>query len=70
MVCVTYIEGIRGARAQAYDCKCDTLWVRYPLEEIQYLLFSLTRFGTEAKRDSHSTRNASRIRRKVGNGIS
>ena len=49
------------------------LWVRSPLEEIKYLLkfiFPFLRSGVEAKRGvefCHLTRNASRIRQKVGN---
>lgn len=44
-------------------------WVRFPLEEC--LIFSLTRSGKETKRFvelSHSTSNASRIQRNLGNG--
>ena len=57
-------------------CKTDWLWVRSPLEEMKYLLkfiFPFLRSGVEAKRGvklCHLTRNASRIRLKVGNGIS
>ena len=59
-----------------YDCKTDWLWVRSPLEEIKYLfkfIFPFLRSSVEAKRGAefcHSTRNASRIRQKVGNGVS
>ena len=58
------------------DCKTDWLWVRSPLEEMKYLLkliFPFLRSGVKAKRGvefCHSTRNASRIRQKVGNGVS
>ena len=47
-----------------------------PLEEIKYLLkfiFPFLRSGVKAKRGvefCHSIRNASRIRQKVGNGVS
>ena len=57
------------------DCKTDWLWVRPPLEVMKYLLkfiFLLLRSGVEAKRGvefRHSTRNASRIRQKVGNVV-
>ena len=57
------------------DCKTDWLWVRSLLEEMKYLLkfiFQFLRSGVEAKRGvefCHSTRNASRIRKKVGNGV-
>ena len=54
-------EASRGTKAQACDLK---------LEEIKYLIYS---FGIEAKRGvefRHSTRNASRIWRIVGNGVS
>ena len=58
------------------DCKTDWLWIRFPLEELKYLLkfiFPFLRSGLEAKRGvefCHSTRNASKIRQKVGNGVS
>ena len=50
---------------------CDGLWVRFPLEEIEYFISSFARSGTEAKRGvelHHLTRIAFRIRRKMGNG--
>ena len=56
--------------------KTNWLWVRSPPEEMKYLLkfiFPNLRSGVEAKRGiefCHSTRNASRIRQKVGNGVS
>ena len=43
-----------------------------PLKEIKYSIFSFSRSGNEAKRSvklCHSTRNAFRIRRKMGNEI-
>ena len=63
----------RGVRAQSCVCKRDRLWVRIPLEEIQYLIFSFLRYKVEAKRGVKfrpSTRNASKIRRIMGNGVS
>ena len=42
-------EACRGAEA-LYDCKRNGLWVRFPLEEIIYLIFSFLRSGNEAKR--------------------
>ena len=54
------------------DCKTDWLWVRSPLEEMKFI-FAFLRSGVEAKRGvefCHLTRNASRIRQKVGNGVS
>ena len=57
------------------DCKTDWLWIRSLLEEMKYLLkfiFSFLRSSVEAKRGvefCHSTRNVSRIRQKVGNGV-
>ena len=54
------------------DCKTDWLWVWSPLEEMKHFLkfiFPFLRSGVEAKRGfdfCHSTRNASRIRQKVG----
>ena len=62
--------GYRGTSVNATDCGFD------PLEEMKFLLtfiFSFLRPGVEAKRSlefRHSTRNASRTRRKVGNGVS
>ena len=50
--------------------KYNRLWVRFPLEKKKYLIFSFTRSGNEANRGNefrHSTRNPSRIPRKVGN---
>ena len=56
------------------DSKTGWLWVRSPLEEMKYLLtfiFPFLRSDVEAKRGvGYSTRNASRIRQKVGNGVS
>ena len=55
------------------DWKTDWLWVRSPLDEMKYLLkfiFPFLRSGVEVTRGveiCHSTRNASRIRQKVGN---
>ena len=68
----------KGKRALKPKCDCETgwLWVRSSLEEMKYLpkfIFPLIRPGVEAKRGveyCHSTRNASRIRQKVGNGVS
>ena len=64
------------ARGTKCDCKTDWLWVRSPLEELKYLLkfiFLFLRSGGEVERGiefCHSTRNASRIRQNVGNGVS
>ena len=58
------------------DCKTDWLWVRSPLEEMKYLrkfISPFLRSGVEAKSGvefCHSTCNATRIRQKVGNGVS
>ena len=58
------------------DCKIDWLWVRSPLEEVKYLftfIFSFISPSVMAKHSvelRHSTRNATRIRLKVGNGVS
>ena len=57
-------------------CKTDWLWIQSPLEEMKYLLifiFPFLRSCVEEKRGlefCHSTRNASRIRQKMGNGVS
>ena len=53
------------------DCKIDWLWVQSPFEEIKYIftfIFLFLRSGGAEFR--HSTRNDSRTRRKVGNGVS
>ena len=56
------------------DCKRDWLWVRSPLEEMKYLftfVFSFLRSGAETVREvefRHSARNASKLRREMGNG--
>ena len=58
--------------AEAYDYKRDSLWVRFPLYERKYLIFSFGHSSNETKRGNeirHSKCNASRIRRNVGNGI-
>ena len=54
--------GPRGAETQAYDCEYDKLWIRFPLEEMKYLLFSFIGSSVEAHNGikfRHSTRNAS-----------
>ena len=71
-----YIEASCGVVARSVTKKTEWLWVRSPLEEMKYLLkfiFPFLRSGVEAKRGvefCHSTRNASRIWQKVGNGLS
>ena len=74
---VKLIETSRGATARGVTVKpTGCVWVRSPLEEMKYLLkfiFPFRRSGVEVKRDvefCHSTRNASRIWQKVGNGVS
>ena len=58
------------------DCKRDWLWVRFPLEEMEYLfkfIYSSLRSGVKGKFGGefrHSTRNVARIRLKVVNGVS
>ena len=32
----------------ACDCERDSLWVRFPLKEINYLMFSLPRSGNDS----------------------
>ena len=62
------LEASRGAGAQA-----GGLWVRFPLENMKYSIFSFPRSGVEIKRGvefRHSIHNASRIRRKVRSGVS
>ena len=55
--------------------KTDWLLVRSPLEEMKYFLkyiLPFLRSGVEVKRGvefCHSTRNASKIRQKVGSGV-
>ena len=69
-------RGQSWRRGTKCGCKIDWLWVRSPLDEKKYLftfIFSILRSGGEAKRSvdfRHSTRNASRTCRKVGNGVS
>ena len=73
---LTMLYIINEASSTKCDCKTDWLWIRSPLEEMKYLLkfiFPFLRSGVEAKRGvefCHSTRNASRIRQKVGSGVS
>ena len=69
-------RGQSWRRGTKCDCKTDWLWIRSPLEEMKYLLkfiFPFLGSGVEVKRGvefCHSTRNASRFRQKVGNGVS
>ena len=49
-------------------CKCDRLWVQFPPEEMNYLISHNLVQGKARCCVRHSIRNASRIRRKVGNG--
>ena len=44
LLCYTY------AGAQTCDCKRDWLWVRFPLMEIKYLIFSLLHSGSTQRR--------------------
>ena len=60
-----------ASRASRVAHKRDRLWIRFPNEEMKYFIFSFRRSDNEAERGvefRHSTRNASRIRWKVGNG--
>ena len=60
-------------RVKRCECKRDWLWIRSPLEEMKYLTVSFLRSDDEAKRGvecHHSTRYASRIRRRMESGIS
>ena len=72
---MSFKEANLGAAARGVTVKTQ-LWVRSPLEEMKYLLkfiFPFLRSGVEVKRRvefCHSTRNASKIRQKVGNGVS
>ena len=59
VVVSNYIKASRGAGAQAFACKGDRLWVRFPFEEIIYLIFLFLHSGV-------SIRNAPRIRREAG----
>ena len=42
-----YIE-VSGAGVRVCDCQCDALWVRFALEDVEYLIFFL--FGDKTKR--------------------
>ena len=69
-------SGQSWRRGTKCDYKIDWLWVRSPLEEIKYLftfIFSFHRSGVETKcgvQFRHSTRNTSKTRRQVENGVS
>ena len=70
---LNYIKYIvaSSARAEACDCKLNSLWIWFPLWKINYLIFWFLLSDNKANcgvNIRHSTRNASRIRRKVGNG--
>ena len=45
-----YVEASSGAGAQACDCNQDRIWVRSPLEEMKYFIYSVLHSGVEAKR--------------------
>ena len=70
------VDASRGAGAQSVTVKSTGCGFDSPLEEMKYLLkfkYPFLRYGVEAKRGvefCHSTRNASRIRQKGGNGVS
>ena len=72
------IEAGRGTGGRGTKCACkrDWLWVRSPLEEMKYLfkfIFPFLRAGLETKcgvEFRQLARNASIIRRKVGNKVS
>ena len=77
LLCHVHMLGGRSWRSGTRcDCKTDWLWVRSPFEEMKYLLKFIFPFlcsGVEVKRGvefCRSTRNVSRIRQKVGNGVS
>ena len=60
-------EAIRGVGAQSV-----TVNAKCPVEEMEYLIFVFLRSCVEAKcgvKFRHSTCNASRIKRKIGNGM-
>ena len=60
-------------RGTECHCKRDRLWIRFPLEGDNYLIFSFLRSGVEAKRGvefHHSIHSASSIRRKMKKGVS
>ena len=76
-----YIEGFKLIWGQSWRRarKCDWLSVRPSLEEMKYLFkyicnyFHFLHSGVQAKRDvefRHLTRNACKLRRKVGNRVS
>ena len=76
--CCVYIEARipSWCRDTKCDCKHDWLLVRSPLGDMKYLfkfIFPFHRSGDKVKQGvdfSHSIRNASRILRKLGNGVS
>ena len=62
------MDASSGAGAQVCD-KRDRLWVRYSLNEVNIPYFNFTRSANQAKHavEFHSTRNALRIQKKMGN---
>ena len=57
-------EASRGAEVQAWDCKRDRFWARFPLEKMKYLIFLIPRSGNNVERGvkfCHSARNDARI---------
>ena len=43
------MEASRGAGVQTCDCKRKRLWVRFPLEEMNFLIFLNLNSGVEGK---------------------
>ena len=44
-----YFDARRGVEGKTCDCKRDKLWVRCPVVEMKFLIFSLFLSGVEAK---------------------
>ena len=66
---LTKVEVHRDAKAQACNCKCDSLWVQFPVDKMKCLTFLFPLTGNEVKSGvefCHSSHYAFRIRRKVG----
>ena len=66
------IEASRGAVTQSVTVTLTGCGFDPHTKYLFTFIFSFLRFGIEAKRGvefRHSTRNASRIRQKVGNGV-
>ena len=64
IILIIKIEASGSAKVKACDFKCDRLWNRFPVEEMEYFIFLFIRSGNETRSGvvfRRSALNASRI---------